>query len=54
MWSRLPACPFGLGMLVFYCAKTGSNRRRHENAKEESTMEAHLRHAAASDEEAAR
>ena len=26
-------------MLVFLCPKTGSNRRRHKNAKEESTME---------------
>ena len=52
MWLRLPVCPFDLGMLVFLCPKPGSDRRRHENMKEESTMEARMRHAAAFDEEA--
>ena len=35
MWLRLPVCPFDLGMLVFLCPKPGSDRRRHEKAKEE-------------------
>ena len=51
MWLRLPVCPFDLGMLVFLCPKPGSDRR-HEIMKEESTMEARMRHAAAFDEEA--
>ncbi len=52
MWLALPVCPFFLGMLFFCAKKTGSDRRRHENMKEESTMEARLRHAAIFDKEA--